>query len=199
MDKDELPADLRRVRLIDGLPTELGGRALTYRAVILREFTVADELQATRLAERPAWAGGNWHLLLSEPFYDCALAALGIERFTGLGVGAGHDLTDVDLAVLGKLSPLDLRRIEQGQALLELSARYRHGLITQEQWQAALGRRTPDEDGAVGEPLGPDQALGSAPRPPGPGLTHTDHRAGADTPPPAPGPGPSGIEMMNDE
>ena len=76
------------------------------QTLFLRALTVADEMQATRLAERPAWAGGSWHLLLSEPLYDCALAAAGIERFTALsgGLGAQHDLTDVDLAVLGKIA-----------------------------------------------------------------------------------------------
>jgi len=149
--------DIHVVQLVDGLKSVVGTQEVRYRTVRLRETNVADEYAALQMAERVVHINGKPTLLVSDELYRIALTLRHVERFQAAGL---DDIT-LDLLTLemfGRLSPLDLQRIEDRVVLVDLAAHLRHGLITQAEFDAAVagekepqGPRSEGQAAAVGE------------------------------------------------
>lgn len=157
--------DLYRVTLADGLPVERDGKTLRYRAVRLRETTVADERAATHSAERVVMVAGAPKLLVSEADFRYALTLRHIEALECDGLVLSGPVLDLEL--LGKLSPHDLGLIEEKVFLINMAAELRHGLITQGDFDALLAGTKPAPPSP--QPVGQAAELGHAVPQPGPG------------------------------
>jgi phage FluMu protein gp41 len=134
--------DLYALILVDGLPTESGGKILRYRTVRLRETNVADERIAARLAERVVMVGGVHKLLVSDAEFRYAMTMRHCEKF--VCDQSALPLALMDLELFGKLSPHDLQLIEERVVLITLAAQVRYGVISQAEFDLyAAGQEVP--------------------------------------------------------
>lgn len=129
--------DIHIVHLVDGLKSVIGTQEVRYKVVKLREISVADEYAALQLAERVVQVNGATKLVVSDELYRIALTMRHIEAFQCAGL-QDIQLGLLTLEMLGRLSPHDLHRIEERVMLVDLGAQLRHGLITQEQFDAMI-------------------------------------------------------------
>ncbi|MCS6516264.1 phage tail assembly protein [Burkholderia pseudomallei] len=150
-------SDIYRVQLVGGLPSQIGEQTVHYRTVRLRETTVADEFAAVELAERVVSIKGKPTLLVSDELYRVAMTLRHVDRFECAGLDS-IDQKLLTLEMFGRLSPLDLAKIEERCVLVDLAAQLRHGLITQADFDAILagekeqsGPRSEGQAGAMGD------------------------------------------------
>ncbi|ACH72958.1 MULTISPECIES: phage tail assembly protein [Burkholderia] len=136
--------DIHVITLVDGLRSQVGDKEVRYRTVRLRETTVADEYVAMQLAERVVDVKGKPTLLVSDDLYRIALTMRHCERFQCAGLD-DIQLELLTLEMFGRLSPLDLARIEERCVLVDLAAQYRHGLITKDAFDSMLADSTNSE------------------------------------------------------
>lgn len=142
--------DLFSLTLVDGLPVKVGDKDVKYKQVNLREIGVADDRIATRLAERVVYVDGRPTLLVSESDYKYALTMRHIAKISG--PSGEVRLDEIDLDVLGKLSPYDIGLIEERVFLVNLAAKVRYGQITQDDFDklvngANTGSKSPQPEG----------------------------------------------------
>ncbi|WP_047785776.1 hypothetical protein [Variovorax paradoxus] len=163
MDQDRTPItatatipDLFALTLFDGLPVEKDGKTIRYRAVRLRETTVAHEREAVLQAERIVTVGGVPKLLVSESEFAHALTIKHIEHFECDGIKIPSAI--IDSTVVGKLSEHDFGLIEQRVYLIELAAQVRYGVINREQFDALSGGAQP---AAAPQPVGQASNVGA--------------------------------------
>ncbi|VVE55395.1 hypothetical protein PIN31009_04964 [Pandoraea iniqua] len=136
--------DIHVVALVDGLRSQVGDKEVRYRTVRLRETTVADEYAAMQLAERVVDVKGKPTLLVSDELYRVALTLRHCDRFQCAGLD-DIPLSLMTLEMFGRLSPLDLARIEERCVLVDLAAQLRHGLISQDAFETMLSDVTKPE------------------------------------------------------
>lgn len=149
--------DIKVVQLVDGLPSQVGEQKVRYRTVRLRETTVADEFAAVEMAERVVSIQGKPTLLVSDELYRVAMTLRHVDRFECAGLDP-IDQKLMTLDMFGRLSPLDLAKIEERCVLVDLAAQLRHGLIMQADFDAILagekeqsGPRTEGQAEAMGD------------------------------------------------
>lgn len=146
MDTQSKPIDdLYTLILVDGLPTESGGKTLKYQVVKLRETTVADERIAQRLAERVMLVGGVHKLLVSDADFQFGMTVRHIDAFVCDGQKIPQPMIDMEL--VGKLSSHDLGLIEQRVFLIALAAEVRYGNITQGEFDRIVSGGAPSQAG----------------------------------------------------
>lgn len=171
-------SDLYTLRLIEGVPTTIGTQEVRYRIVRLREICLEDQLAAVEAAERLVRVNGKNVLVLSDEIYAIALSSRHIERFEASGVEPiGRDL--IDLKLMGRLHPLDMARIDERIALINLAAQARWGLVPEAKLEAVLAALDAD-----GKPVEAKDARDTAPRSPDPAEAVADAHDAA-----RPGPG----------
>ncbi|MCU7371559.1 hypothetical protein PEC18_12050 [Paucibacter sp. O1-1] len=148
-------ADLFNLQLVDGIAVQSEGKTLRYKAVRLRETSVADERAANRLAERVVMVGGMPKLMASESDFRYAMTMRHIEWFGCDSLRIPLELIDLDL--FGKLSSHDLGLIEERVFLITMAAEVRYGAMTQAEFDALLTSKAP----ASPQPRGQAAELGS--------------------------------------
>lgn len=152
--------DLFTLHLVDGLPVVRGDKPIKYKTVKLRETGVADEREATRMAERVVMVGQMPQLLCSPSDFKYALTLRHIVSFHCDDLVISGPLLDLDL--LGKLSTHDMGLIEARVFLIEVAAQVRYGLITAEQFQQIVTGSVADAKGVMApQPVGQAEALGA--------------------------------------
>ena len=141
--------DISVVKLVDGLPSQVGEQKVRYRTVRLRETNVADEFAAVEMAERVVSIQGKPTLLVSDELYRVAMTLRHVERFECAGLDP-IDQKLMTLDMFGQLSPLDLAKIEERCVLVDLAAQLRHGPVERrrgfEDRAGASGTREPRND-----------------------------------------------------
>lgn len=168
--------ELLTLQLIDGLPSNVGGKSVFYKTVKLRETNVDDELVAVELAERVVYIKGKPTLLLSDEVYRVVLTMRHVDKFQCAGLDdIGLDV--LDLKMFRRLSAFDMQRIEERCLLISLAAQVRYGLITQADFDKMIGGEEEQEPQA---PRSEGQAEGvggvGAEHQPGPSML-ADHSA----------------------
>jgi phage FluMu protein gp41 len=148
-------ADLFNLHLVDGIAVQSEGKTLRYKAVRLRETSVADERAANLMAERVVIVGGMPKLMASESDFRYAMTMRHIEHFGCDGLRIPLELIDLDL--FGKLSSHDLGLIEERVFLITMAAEVRYGAMTQAEFDALLASKAP----AAPQPGGQAAELGS--------------------------------------
>lgn len=130
--------DLYSVELVEGLVIgEMQGTRAVYKRVYLRESCEQFLHDAIRQVQQlMRGADGRMHLVHNEALYEAARIARHIDRITGNGPELRQP--DIDLALLGKMHPLDVARIAEQLLHIELAAQVRWGLITQDEYDLIL-------------------------------------------------------------
>jgi hypothetical protein len=150
-------SDLYTVELVQGLRLKslhAGGTSAVYKTVFLRESCEKYLHDAIRqVQEMKRGPDGRMHLVHNEALYEAARIAQHIDHFSG----NGPDLlaSDIDLAVLGQLHPLDVALIADRLLHIELAAQLRWGLITQDEYDLILLGKS----SASKKPLTPAESL----------------------------------------
>ncbi|WP_211452623.1 phage tail assembly protein [Collimonas antrihumi] len=137
------------LQLLDGLPSNVGGKPVKYKTVHLRETNVNDELTAVQLAERIKTINGKPTLLVSDDLYRTALTMRHVEKFTCSGLDdIGQDV--LDLEMFGRLTTYDLQRIEERCLVVSMAAQLRYGLITEAEFDQIFAGTTNTTTGQIG-------------------------------------------------
>lgn len=155
-------SELPTLKLVDGLTIRQGEEDKTYTHVELRETTVADEIKAAKLSEQVGELNGRVVFAPNMDVFTHAMTMLSIVQFTGDGLEPlpAHA---INMDTFGKLSRGDVTLIEERSMLIELQAQVRFGLITQDDFDAALansvgGEVTPQTKQPDGQSDGVGQA-----------------------------------------
>lgn len=149
-------SDLFTLQLVDGIAVQSEGKTLRYKAVRLRETSVADERMANRMAERVVMVGGAPKLMPSEADFRYAMTMRHIESFGCDALRIPLELIDLDL--FGKLSSHDLGLIEERVFLIEMAAQVRYGAMSQAEFDKLLAGQAPPAPQPVGQAAGLGQA-----------------------------------------
>lgn len=152
---DDSSTDLYTVELVGGLRLRNArtGADAVYKTVMLRESCEAYLHDAIRQVQELRRTPDGMRLVHNQALFEAARIAAHIDRFTG----SGPDLVsaDIDLAVLGKLHPLDVALIAERLMHIELAAQLRWGMITQDEYELILlGKSHPHR-----QPMTPEEML----------------------------------------
>lgn len=138
---------LDEVVLVDGYKVDQADGQVTYLKVILREASYGDDIAARKASERAVKTVEGWKLLESQAEYDKAMLSRQISKLVKPG---SPPIPGTELNV-GKFTELDVHRIQERIALLELAARLRHGLIEKEVFDKAV-----EGDESAGQEAAPE-------------------------------------------
>ena len=159
--------DLFKLTLMDGLKTTAGGAEIRYQVVTLRETSVADERKAERESERAVNVNGAWKLLVSESNFKHVLNMLHIDSLRCDDQVLPKEVIDLDL--YDRLSPRDLKAIEERVFLITLSSEVRYGNMTQQEFDliaaglAPVQPHSPQPSGQAPELGAPADQFGPGP------------------------------------
>lgn len=159
--------DLFKLTLLDGLKVTAGGHEMRYQVVTLRETSVADERKAERESERAVNVNGAWKLLVSESNFKHVLNMLHIDSLRCDDQVLPKEVIDLDL--YDRLSPRDLKAIEERIFLITLSSEVRYGNMTQQEFDliaaglAPVRPHSPQPSGQAPELGAPADQFGSGP------------------------------------
>lgn len=156
MDTSSAPIipDLFSLTLTDGITLQAAGRPVIYKAVRLRETSVADERKALQLSERVVLWQGQPKLMASEADFRYAMTMRHIESLS-----SGENVIPqaiIDLELFGKLSSHDLGLLEARVFLIEMAAQVRYGAMAQADFDKLMAQEAPDspQPGGQAEELG---------------------------------------------
>lgn len=143
-------ARLNRLNLVDGYASTIDGQPVVYKAVELKETTVADEDAAIEAASRPVKTREGWKLLLNEEAYRRHLVLRAIKALHC----PGHHAIEGSLLDAGQFSTWDWYAIESRLVLLEMAGQLRHGQIEPDEFSEAVARALGDTSDEAPAPPG---------------------------------------------